>query len=96
MCFSKRPHYSFPSPASHICCMTKGCDGEKGLLSLEVLTDPESASVLDASAPAAASDPAASAPAWAASAGCNTKVIQVESYAHYSYMFVQKSTAQSV
>ena len=57
--------------------MTKGCDGGKGLLSLDVLTDPESASVLDASAPAAASDAAASAPAWAASAGCNTKVIQV-------------------
>lgn len=55
--------------------MTKGCDGEKELLSLEVLTGPESASVLDGSAPAAASDPAASAPAWAASAGCNTKVI---------------------
>lgn len=76
--------------------MTKGCDGEKELLSLEVLTDPESASVLDGSAPAAASDPAASAPAWAASAGCNTKVVQVESYAHYNYECVQKSVAQSV
>lgn len=54
------------------------------MLSLEVFTDPESASVLDASAPAAASDPAASAPARAASAGCNTKVIPVGSYSHSS------------
>lgn len=86
----------FSQPSLPHMLYTKGCDGEKGLLSPEVLTDPESASVLDASAPAAASDPAASAPAWAASAGCNTKVIQVESYAHYSYMCEQKSTAQSV
>lgn len=70
--------------------MTKGSAGEEGLLSLEGLTDPESASVLDASAPAAASDPAASAPAWAASAGCNTKPTQVENYAHYRYKCVQQ------
>lgn len=92
MCFSKQLHSSFPSPAiPHI---TKGCDGEKGLLSLEGFTDPESASVLDASAPAAASDPAASAPARAASAGCNTKVIPVGSYSHSSYTCVQQSAAQ--
>lgn len=70
--------------------MTKRSGGEKQLLSLEVLTDPESPSVLDASAPAAASDPAASAPAWAASVGCNTEAIQVESYSHYYRVRVQK------
>lgn len=61
-----------------------------------MFTDPESASVLDASAPAAASDPAASAPARAASAGCNTKVIPMGSYSHSSYTSVQKSAAQPV
>lgn len=68
---------------------------EKQLLSLEVLTDPESPSVLDASAPAAASDPAASAPAWAASVGCNTESIQVELLSLPSYLCAE-STAQSV
>lgn len=78
--FTKQPHISFRSTNNvHICCMTKRCNREKGLLSLTVLTDPESASVLEASAPAVTSEPTASAPAWAASADYKTKVIQGDS-----------------